>query len=339
MIYRSGTLNLRTPKIENEVTYEAYDIQKLLKEIHFNIGGNPDSLEKLHSILQKTLSPVSGLSSSIYSVLPSQTIKPLVEGLYISRDNIADSLFSFAQAGNGLILGGPGYGKSFIIDELQRKCVKQSLLCFIVRINELAEGTDSEINAELNISDGWLEALTNYPTSSGKGILIFDAFDTAKEERLKNNILKRIRDAVKLLSSSWSIMVSVRTYDAGKSIVLQELFPNSPGAISCRSFSIEKFTDEELRSAVNSKSELRSIFEKCTPQLKELLKTPYFLKLLEKIVLDKTTGSFEYLSNIETEGQLLEIFWNRKVADSTSKENLLRIITKTMAQSTSVMSI
>lgn len=328
--------DLLVPKTKCGVSYEAYDIQKLLNDIHYKIGGDPEKLAKLDSILRITLSPIL-IDHKVDALLPIQTVKSLDDGLYICREGVVDELFSFTQNGNGLILGGPGYGKSFIIDELQRYCFKQDQPCFVIRINELAEGTDSEINAELNIADGWLRTLTNYSISSGKGILIFDAFDTAKEEHLKNNILKRIRDAVRQLSLSWSIMVSVRTYDASKSIVLQEIFSSSPGAINCRSFPIGKFTDEELRSGVNSKSELQLIFEKCPPQLKELLKTPYFLKLFENIVLEKTMETCEYLSNIETEGQLLEIFWNRKVADDTKRETLLRSITKAMTQNTSLI--
>lgn len=48
---------LLTRKTEKGITYEAYDIKKLLDEI-FSIGGDVQKLERINTILQKSLSPV-----------------------------------------------------------------------------------------------------------------------------------------------------------------------------------------------------------------------------------------------------------------------------------------
>lgn len=169
---------LLNSKTEDTMTSEAFDIQRLLENITYNIGGNPKKLEKLHNILQKTIYPVllEGNKFSHSSSLLSQNIKDIQNGIYIKRDKLITDLFDFAQKGNGLILGGPGFGKSFIIDELQRSCYKQGIPCIVIRINELAEGSDLEINTELNTSEGWVELLSNNSApSSLKGLLIFDA--------------------------------------------------------------------------------------------------------------------------------------------------------------------
>src|SRR5260370_34423698 len=62
---------------------------------------------------------------------------------------------------------------------------------------------------------------------SEKGVLILDSFDAARSENAQRFFINLIRRSVKKLEDYWTVIVSVRTYDAKKSQELQDIFPRS----------------------------------------------------------------------------------------------------------------
>jgi|GEM_PF-1390535 len=325
----------------NGVVFEAYDIPKLLSKLYYE-NKVPADLKDLNRILEDAVSPVlinNGFqlieNQSNKDILPSQVITLRKDGLYINRKELIEDIFSFGQIGNGLLVGNPGVGKSFTIEELQRFCHKKGIPCFVIKINELLNGSDEEINKELKTDTNWIKVFKKIKINSTefKAILIFDAFDTAKDEKLKLAILKQIKSAISDLKDKWNILVSARTYDASKSTRLLELFPhiNIVKSVSCRFYEIVDLSEAELNLAVKTNKKLLSVVQKSTKELRILLQTPYFLKLLEKIVNDSINFKTKNVTGIETEEQLLEIFWNTKVADNTDKDVFLRKLTQLLA--------
>ncbi|WP_461790406.1 SMEK domain-containing protein [Pedobacter sp.] len=333
---------LLAAKVIDGVTYEGYDIPKLLNKILYNCPA-PEKLEAINSLLQKSVSPVllkeqsTGLSN-LPAVIPKQAIKIYSEGIYVKRTGLVEDLFGFVQTESGLLIGGPGFGKSYIIEELQRYCTAREIPCYIIRINDLTEGTNEEIGDELKMGDKWLEMLLQLSHETNKSILIFDAFDTAKDERLKANILKYIKKSLDTLSSSWNLLVSVRTYDATKSRKLLELFPNKDirNSVSCRNFQIPELTELEIDAVFETAERFRILYKKFNPPLKKLLRTPYFLKLFEKLLDDANIKGLKF-NSIETEEQLLEIFWLNNIEDTVDKELFLFKLTSQLAHSASLV--
>jgi hypothetical protein len=138
-----------------------------------------------------------------------------------------------------------------------------------------------------------------------------------------------IKNAITQLSTNWNITVSTRSYDALKSHRLSELFPKNrqktgPG---CRFMEVPELTDQEVTSALNWSTELKNAHGKTSQALRDLLKTPYFLKLFKKVVPSKE------IRHIDTEEQLLKLYWDKRIQINTAKEVFLRKLTVLLANS------
>lgn len=317
-------------------SYESWDIPKLLTKIKQK-NKLSDQLATLHNMVQRLITPAAAFFNTNHStnavIPPNQAIVTKTGGIIIDRANLVERLFAFSQKDNGLITGGPGMGKSSVIEGLHRYCKEKNIHCFIIRINELQEGSDAEIQKELNTNMPWLSELkkmANSKKATQKGLLIFDAFDTAKDEAVKSKILVHVKDAVKELFPGWNVLVSARTYDAEKSQRLKDIFPETDikKTIECRHFVIPEFSDKELNEALKKHPVMDKTVNNGTVGLKALVKIPYFFKLLEKVIGTTDTNTTTGLSNIETEEQLLEIFWRQHVTNDILKDIFLRNLTE-----------
>lgn len=325
------------------VSFEGWDLSKLLKKI-FYANKLPAEQQALNSIAESMIHPeifngafpMSGSSLGEDRIKPQAVVVPK-KGIYIERKDLVEALFAFAQVGHGLMIGGPGYGKSVLLSELQAMCIRKNLPCYLIKINELIDGTDTEINAELGTSSLWLTSIKRIEIGIGKGILIFDAFDTAKEETLKQRVLKHIRKAQEKLGSGWHVIASVRTFEASHSSQLRELFAQtgSDGKPSTRIFSIPVLSDTELSAALKQDSKLRMIAEANSSELRKLLTIPYFLKLFEQVAESIGTSRSKTQLSIESEDQLLEIYWNNTV-EKTGEEIFLHKLAQELVMSESL---
>lgn len=261
----------------------------------------------------------------------------------IKRDKLLKELIEFSSGGSGLVVGNPGIGKSYILNQLKDLYLDQEILSILIRIDNLVEGTDEEIRQDLNLEGEWIPVLKKIKINDGKkAILIFDAFDAARNEILRSRILKQIQKAKTELGQKWNIIVSVRTYDASKSQKLIELFPLSENyneSVYCRKITIPPLTDEEVRDAVQANSSLLNFFNEGTTALKDILKIPFFLNIADKVILDSTAQELLDLKTMESETQLLKIYWYRKIIntyDHLLKEQLLLQLTKILIGSRSL---
>jgi DNA replication protein DnaC len=337
-ISRKCSEKILVKKQAGKLSYEAYDIPKLFKNIYYQ-NKTSQKLKAINKFLEAEMTPVrlanteDDISESIKLPLPQ--VQKRNTGLYIHRRSLIEAIFSFGQIANGLLVGGPGVGKSFVIEELQRLCIRKKIPCVVIKINDLLDATDEEIKEHIGVTGiNWIGALKKVQFLSNiKAFLIFDAFDTAKEERIKSLIIRHLQKAIRELSEKWSILVSARTFDAAKSTRLQDLFPkiNLNKSVSCRYYQIPELSEGELLSCVQTNPLLRSTFEKCTPSLKTLLKVPYFLKLFERIVIERSKNDNQQLLSIETEEQLLKVFWNKRVIMSSDTDLFIRKLTNILA--------
>lgn len=328
---------LLEPVTENGITYEAFDVPKLLDYIFENCSA-PGKFKEINEILEEMLLPtIVGSSKNISIKLPKQKIMPLSKGIYVDRSRLVEDLFSFVQDDNGLLIGGPGYGKSFILEELQRYCVAHSINCYLIRINDLTTGTYEEIGEELKVNKDWLGALGQLKHSQHRSILIFDAYDTAKDGTLKANIMRAIRKSLSELADDWRILVSVRTYDATKSIKLLEMFPdgNITNHVSCRYFEIPQLLDTDVEAALDATPEFKNILKKCNEELRKLLRIPYFLNIFY-LILNGDRFKVKTFIDVQSEEELLNKFWTNKIDDGLEKRIFLKKMTDHMAEKQSL---
>ena len=321
----------------NGLNYWAADIKWLLKEILQRCDAS--AMAEIDAFLSVELAPLKiqlAVGSSATAVGSSvQQLIPEKDGFYIQRDELVKKIFEFSQQDNGLMVGGPGFGKSFIIDALQRYYYQQNIPCYVLRINELIDGDPAEINENLGFTEGWLDklALISSEDKQFKGLLIFDGLDTAKNERLKDKVFKYIRSALKRLKGSWNILVGCRTYDTVKSISLQLLFPGAgfdSGIVGCRHIEIPYFSEQEVKDIFSTHPKIGEKVKGCTDNLLKLLSVPYFMGLLEQIVNHRTDKKLN-LSAVTTESQLLDFYWRIKVESNRGLDLFAHKITSAFA--------
>ena len=239
----------------------------------------------------------------------------------IERATLLAALDQFVTADSGVIVGSPGIGKSYLLRDLANLLDARGATYLYLMIDLLGEVTEASLREELGYEGSDLIAsLAEMRRADQKGLLIIDGYDAARNERTQKNTLELIRRARLELKDTWNVVVSVRTYDAKKSHELLDLFgrgsaeprPAEPG-IPCRHFVVPEFDDQELGQLRDTSRELSTILDAATGEFRSLLRTPFHLWLLEKLL--PGLGALDQLAQITSEVQLLRLFWQRRVSD------------------------
>ena len=253
----------------------------------------------------------------------------------IKREKLLNDLQDFAMRGNGVIIGSPGVGKTYLLKELYYSLESLEIPELILPIDQLGDGTDETLRQELSYEGDLIERLKSVPVSDRKAILIFDAFDAARNEQTRKNFLRLIQRAIHELKESWNVVVIVRTYDAKKSQELLDLFGNVDDTdstqyqskdILCRHFTIPPFGKDEILQALDQIGCPKSIYSEGSDDFKNILANPFNLWLLEKILRNLPDEELGTLSQIHSEVQLFNIFWHRRIEAADNEIDRLSIL-------------
>lgn len=263
----------------------------------------------------------------------------------INRENLLNDLLDFASQGNGAIIGSPGVGKTYLLKELRRSLKSDGTPHLLLPIDLLGDGTDKDLQSELSYEGDLIEKLKSVPILHKNSILLFDAFDAARNEEARKRFLRLIKRAIQELDK-WNVVVTVRTYDAKKSQALLDLFGNPydngldqyhTEGILCRHFTIPPLNEDEIQQAFDQIPRLKSIYESGSQDFKSLLANPFNLWLLEKILT--TSQDVPDFSQIHSEVQLLGLFWQRRIEGVNNADNrhfLLTQVTRRMVEERSL---
>lgn len=317
---------LKKGRFDNK-TVECYDINKLLKRIK-TLGPyeKQDVLDLLNDEL-KELSYRPLIDKFELARLKASQPANNTVGISVDRRDTILSLYNRAVSGHCLVVGLPGIGKSYVLNELNAFAWSINTVAVTIRVNELIDGTDEEINKLLKAKN-WLTYLKAIKKSKGQ-LLIFDAYDTAKDQRLKHNALGLIKKAMANLSQRWHIVVSARTYDASKSPQLRQLFSNGQTVqtLSQIAFEMPILTNDQLTGSLRTYQAGYRIFSSGSSGLRKVLSIPYFLKIFEKVVIGGNVERLHHLKAINTEEELLSIYWDEKITGSPEHLELERALT------------
>lgn len=259
----------------------------------------------------------------------------------INRHDLLNELYHFALDGGGMVIGKPGIGKSYLLQQLQNKLVDNDVLCLTIKIDNAADSSDQAIEAELHLDDNWIRTLNDVELiNENKAVLIFDAFDAARDENKRKGFLTQIKKAKIALKEKWNIIVSVRTYDASKSKDLEKIFANATGELSfSKKKYIQELSDDEVMQAFTDNVLFSQLYDESSLELKEILHVPFFLKILEDIIVKSTQAELETVKNFRSEIQLLEAYWQRKIIDTEKhliKEKFLLSFTNNLIENRSL---
>lgn len=114
----------------NGFSSEAYSIAKLLTDLHQRSLPTA-TLQALSGFIQEYMRPVDLTGSgenAVAEIITQQTLTPKRRGIAIQRADLIARLAEYAQEGNGLIIGGPGGGKSHSIEESRNSIAKTEFL-------------------------------------------------------------------------------------------------------------------------------------------------------------------------------------------------------------------
>ena len=247
----------------------------------------------------------------------------------IDRVELRNSLLDFASRGNGVIIGSPGVGKTYLLNELHQRLKSDEIPHLLLPIDRLGNGTPGDLQDELSYKGNLIERLKSVPISDKKAILLFDAFDAARDEDTRRRFLNLIQRAIHELKESWNIIVTVRTYDATKSQELLDLFGNPDDIeyqskdILCRHFTIPPFNKVEVLQALKQIKCPQYIYNKNS---KDILANPFNLWLLEKMLMDLSDEDLTRLSQIRSEVQLFNLFWHRRIEAADNEIDRLSVL-------------
>ena len=256
----------------------------------------------------------------------------------IERKQLLNDLQDFASQGDGVIIGSPGVGKTYVLKELRQRLKATGIPHLLLRIDQLGNGTTETLQEELAYEGDLIEKLKSIPVSGKNAILLFDAFDAARDEQARKRFLNLIGRAICELVK-WNVVVTVRTYDAMKSRELLDLFGSPDNTqyqnkdILCRHFTISSFNEDEILHAFDQIGCPKSIYKEGSQDFKDLLAIPFNLWLLEKIL--KGSDGIPDFSQIRSEVQLLGLFWERRIENENS-ERVLRKISHGMVKERSL---
>ena len=256
----------------------------------------------------------------------------------IERKQLLKDLQDFASQGDGVIIGSPGVGKTYVLKKLRQRLKAAGVPHLLLRIDQLGNGTTETLRQELSYEGDLIEKLKTIPVSGKNAILLFDAFDAARDEQTRKRFLSLIRRAIQELVK-WNVIVTVRTYDAKKSQELLDMFgsPDDPQYqsedILCRHFTIPSFDEDEILQVFDQIGCPKSIYNESSQDFKNILAIPFNLWLLEKIL--KASPDLPDFSQVRSEVQLLGLFWQRRITKEKS-EHFLRQIADKMVQERSL---
>ncbi|MCY3739634.1 MAG: SMEK domain-containing protein [Candidatus Poribacteria bacterium] len=254
----------------------------------------------------------------------------------INREELRNGLLNFASRGNGVVIGSPGVGKTFLLKELHQYLKSNEIPHLLLPIDRLGNGTPEDLENGLSYKGNLIERLKSVPVSDKKAILLFDAFDAARDEQTRKCFLSLIQQAIHKLSESWNIIVTVRTYDATKSQELLDLFGNLDEAdltqyqsedIPCRHFTIPPFNKNEILQALSQIGCPKSVYDDGSDDFKKILAKPFNLWLLEKILSTLPDKDIRRtFSKVRSEVQLLDLFWSRRIEAADNENDRLSVL-------------
>jgi len=248
----------------------------------------------------------------------------------IKRKRVAKNLFEYVKISSGVIIGSPGAGKSYLLREQIIKLMdKEEINYLYLPIDQLGDGTEAELKKGLNYEDTFIKWIGKWASlcNSGKSIIIFDSFDSARDEIKRKNFINIIKDIEVSYSDIINVIVVVRLFDASKSIELLNLFKKNNNEniakefqdrFDCRHFLIPALDSKDIEEAKKQIKGLSAILENASSELKELLHIPFNLWLLEKII--SSNNSDLDFSSIKSEVQLLGLFWEKRVIGKYNQE-------------------
>jgi len=262
----------------------------------------------------------------------------------IKRDKLLGVFIDAVKTGSLLVIGDPGIGKSWLLKKAVESIANEDIPHFFIQVDAIDVRSVVDFKKALGL-DNPIQDVLNYVSGGKRSILFIDALDAARGA-VKQNIYKQFIELIHKKCPNWSIVASIRTYDAKHSLELLNLFPAKSPELS-REFQFENvkyrhlfippLSDEELKNFLNDNLSLNNLYGSANDKLKRMFSVPFNLWLLDTLL----SGGIDSkkISDVQAVVQLFGLYWEFRVinkTDSEDRENILRKMAQIMVNNNSL---
>lgn len=252
----------------------------------------------------------------------------------IKREKLLNSILSVVSKRHLLILGDPGSGKSWVFENIVRSRMKDQQPVLMIKADEIRANSIEDIKKHIGIEGNFFDAMNKL--GAGKhSLMVIDALDAARSEQKRKVYNELMRDVGKECPG-WSIIASIRTYDALHSPDTFDLFPKDLSDIpeKCRvaacggtsHFSIPPLDADDLKEAFSQIKHLENIYKVASEEQRDLFHNPFNLRLFEQLI--ESGIPIGRLSKVQTIVQLLGLYWEYRIENRDDSEVRKNIIDK-----------
>jgi hypothetical protein len=227
-------------------------------------------------------------SERVFSLLhPLSQIE--IQGKIIKIDRpVMQDVRKAAEQKSFVVMGKPGEGKSGVLHDLVETLKQENRDFVFLAVDKLESQSLSALQRELHLDHDFLEVLRNW-VGTEPGFLIIDALDAARDPATAQTFY----DLLSLIlneSTRWRVITSIRQYDLRHNTNLQSLFKGQPPSEFhsdefpfLRHIEVTKLNTNEWQQIAHQSGELGSLFIHADVSLRELMLTPFNVRLLAEL--------------------------------------------------------
>lgn len=243
-----------------------------------------------------------------------------------------------ADSGSVLVVGEPGAGKSGVVYSLFETMKEEGRDVVLLAAQHPPFSSLGSLRDELQLDHDVVDVLANWPGQQ-RAVLLVDALDAARMGESDQALRTLIRE-VQRCADRWSVIATIREYDARCSLELDAIFSGTPldgptpplgGSrfSRMRNVVIGRLTDDELQQVGELGAErLASLISSAPEGVTDLLRVPFNLWLAAELL----NGGAEprAIRSAGSQLALLDLYWRERVLqgpsprDGPAREAVLR---------------
>ncbi len=249
-----------------------------------------------------------------------------------------------ADSGSVLVVGEPGAGKSGVLYPLFETLKDEGRYVVLLAAQHPPFSSLGSFRDELQLDHDAVDVLANWPGQE-HAVLLVDALDAARTDESAQALRTLIRE-VQRCADRWSVIATIREYDARYSSELDAIFRGTPPDgptpplggphfSRVRHVVIGRLTDDELRQVGDTGAEsLATLISSAPEAVTELLRVPFNLWLAAELL----HGGAEprAIRSAGSQLALLDLYWKERVLqghsprDGPAREAVLRDVVRAM---------
>ena len=249
-----------------------------------------------------------------------------------------------ADFGSVLVVGEPGAGKSGVLYSLFETMKGEGRDVVLLAAQHPPFSSLGSLRDELQLDRDVVDVLANWPGQQ-RAVLLVDALDAARTDESAQALRTLIRE-VQRCADRWSVIATIREYDARYSSELDSIFRGTPpdGPVPplggpefsrIRHVVIGRLKDDELLQVGEIGAEsLASLISSAPEAVTELLSVPFNLWLAAELLNGGTEP--RAIRSAGSQLALLDLYWGERVLRRPSprhgltREAVLRDVVRSM---------